>query len=96
MRLTPAQVQRILTQLEVKAIPDDHPGVPQLYELFGDHTFFLDRKGLNIVEPAETSQAGVQVGRIVRVADWSDAKLTKLAPHDPEPTDALVEFGSTH
>jgi hypothetical protein len=96
MRLTPAQVQRILTQLEVKAIPDDHPGVPQLYELFGDHTFFLDRKGLNIVEPAETSHAGVQVGRIIRVADWSDAKLTKLAPHDPEPTDALVEFGSTH
>jgi hypothetical protein len=96
MKLTPAQVERILSQLEAKAIPDDHPGVPQLYELFGDHTFFLDRTGLNIVEQAESTRPGVQVGRIVRVANWSDAKLTKLAPHDPEPTDAIVEFGSTH
>ncbi|MFL5093470.1 MAG: hypothetical protein ACJ8D7_24150 [Xanthobacteraceae bacterium] len=96
MKLTPAQVQRILSQVEAKAIPDDHPGVPQLYELFGDHTFFLDRKGLNIVEPAEATQAGVQLGRIVNLANWSDAKLTKLATHEPEPTDAIVEFGSTH
>src|SRR5262245_10833256 len=96
MKLTPTQVERVLSQLEAKAIPDDHPGVPQLYDLFGDHTFFLDRKGLNIVEPAETAQAGVQVGRIVNLANWSDANLTKLATHDPEPTDTIVEFGSTH
>jgi hypothetical protein len=96
MKLTPAQVQRVLSQLEAKAIPDDHPGVPQLHALFGDHTFFLTRKGLNIVEPEETAQAGLQVGRVVNLANWSDEKLTKLAPHDPEPTDALVEFGSMH
>jgi hypothetical protein len=96
MKLTPAQVDRILTQVEAKAIPEDHPGVPQLNELFGDHTFFLDRNGLNIVEPAGYGVAGVQAGRVVNLANWSDEKLTKLAPHDPEPTDAIVELESTH
>jgi hypothetical protein len=96
MKLTEMQVQRVLSQLEAKAIPDDHPGVPQLHALFGDHTFFLDRKGLNIVEPAESAQAGLQVGRVVNVANWSNPELTKLAPQDPEQTDALVEFGRTH
>jgi hypothetical protein len=96
MKLTPAQIERILSQLDVKAIPDDHPGVPQLKELFGDHTFFLDRSGLNIVEPAGHVAAGVQAGRIVNLANWNDEKLTKLATHEPEPTDTIVELGSWH
>ena len=30
--------------------------MPQLARLFGDHTFFLDSEGLNIVEPIEAEQ----------------------------------------
>jgi hypothetical protein len=52
MKLTSAQVWRTLSQFEAQALPDSHPMVPQLNELFGDHTFFLDSNGLNIVEPA--------------------------------------------
>jgi hypothetical protein len=52
MKLTSAQIERTLGQFEAEAIPDSHPALPRLNGLFGDHTFFLDRKGLNIVEPA--------------------------------------------
>ena len=53
MRLTSALVERTLSQFEAEAIPDNHPVIPQLRGLFGDHTFFLDGNGLNIVELAD-------------------------------------------
>jgi hypothetical protein len=96
MKLTSAQVEKTLSQFEAQAIPDDHPVVPELSELFGEHTFFLANNGLNIVEPTEPAQAGVQTGRIVNLANWSDPKLTSLAVHEPEPTDAIIEFGTRH
>ena len=51
MKLTSAQIERTLGQFEAEAILDSHPALPRLNELFGDHTFFLDSNGLNIVEP---------------------------------------------
>jgi len=94
MRLTPVLVERTLSQFEAQAIPDNHPMIPQLYEIFGDHTFFLDDNGLNIVEPAEPTQAGGQAGKVVNLADWSDAN--GLAAHDPEPTDLVIVLGARH
>ena len=38
MKLTSAQVERTLTQFRGEAIPDDHPVIPQLNDLFGEHT----------------------------------------------------------
>jgi hypothetical protein len=96
MKLTSAQVEKTLSQFEAEAIPEDHPVLPQLNDLFGDHTFFLDRNGLNMVEPTEAPRAGVQAGRIVNLANWSDANLTGLVPHEPEPTDAIIEFETRH
>jgi len=96
MKLTSAQVEQTLRQFEAQAIPEDHPVVPELSNLFGEHTFFLANNGLNIVEPTEPAQAGVQAGRIVNLANWNDAKLTSLAVHEPEPTDAIIEFGTRH
>ena len=46
MKLNSAQVERALTQFEAQALPDDHPVVPQLASMFGDHTFFIDSGGL--------------------------------------------------
>ncbi len=95
MKLTSAQVETTLSQFEAQAIPDSHPVAPQLNELFGDHTFFLDGNGLNVVEPiAEAPEA--QAARVVNLANWSDANLTSLAPHEPEPTGAIIELGSKH
>jgi len=55
MKLNSAQVERTLSQLQGKAIPDNHPVVPQLNNIFGEHTFFLDGNGLSIVDPASAA-----------------------------------------
>ena len=96
MKLTSAQVERTLSQFEAEPIPEDHPMVPQLNRLFGEHTFFLATNGLNIVEPAETSRSGIESGRVVNLASWSSDNQSSLEPHEPEPTDAVVAFGIPH
>ena len=97
MKLTSAQIERTLSQFEAKALPDSHPIVPRLNELFGDHTFFLDSNGLSIIEPtADAPRQDTQAARVVNLANWSDPNLTSLAPHEPEPTEAIVELGSKH
>ena len=96
MKLTSAQVERTLTQFRGEAIPDNHPVIPQLNSLFGEHTFFLDRHGLNIVEPAEAGASGAQSAKVVNVANWSDADPNRLEAHEPEPTDVVVTLGSKH
>jgi hypothetical protein len=94
MKLNSASVERTLNQFDAQAIPENHPVVGQLNSLFGDHTFFLDANGLNIVEPAESSDPGARTGQIVKLAGWSDDKRTSLAPHEPEPTDLVVVLDS--
>ena len=96
MKLTFAQVERALSQFEAEAIPEDHPMVPQLNRLFGEHTFFLATNGLNIVEPAETSRSGIESAKVVNVASWSDGSPTSLEPHEPEPTDVVVALDARH
>jgi hypothetical protein len=96
MKLNSAQVEQTLTQFEAQVIPDDHPLVPKLNELFGDHTFFLDGNGLNVVERNESTHAGAPAGTVVNLANWSDAHLTNLAPHEPEPTDIIVILERKH
>jgi hypothetical protein len=96
MRLNPTLVDRALTQIEAVVLPDDHPAMPQLNRLYGDHTFFVDVNGLNIVEPKDnTSPEGVQEVTVVNLANWNNADdPPSLAPHDPEPTDVVVVLGS--
>ena len=53
MKLTSAQIERTLSQFEAQAIPESHPVLTRLNELFGDHTFFIDSDGLSIVEPID-------------------------------------------
>jgi hypothetical protein len=94
MRLTSALVQRTEDQFEAQAIPENHPAVPQLSKLFGDHTFFIDSEGLSIVEPAPTD-GGAQAGKVVKLANWNDQTRTSLTPHEPEPTDIVIKFEET-
>ena len=96
MKLNSAQVVHTLMQFEAQVIPEDHPLVPKLNELFGDRTFFLDGNGLNVVEPNESIEAGPPAGTVVNVANWSDAQLTSLTPHEPEPTELVVILESQH
>jgi hypothetical protein len=96
MKLSSVQVERTLSQFQAEAIPDDHPVVPQLNNLFGEHTFFLDGSGLNIVEPAEATRPGTQSAQVVNLANWSNDNPARLEPHEPEPTDTVVVLGSKH
>ena len=41
MKLTSVQIEQTLSQFQAQAIPEDHPVLPRLNELFGDHTFFI-------------------------------------------------------
>lgn len=90
MKLTAALVDKTLNQFEAQAIPDNHPAVPQLSDLFGDHTFFLDKSGLHVVEPTEPTASGARAGQVVKLASWNDAQRTSLVPHEPEPTDVVI------
>ena len=53
MKLSPELVERTLSQFDAQALPEDHPSLPELNRLFGEHTFFVDEIGLNIVVPVE-------------------------------------------
>jgi hypothetical protein len=96
MKLTSTQVERTLNQLEAQTIPDGHPVIPQLQRLFGDHTYFIDDSGLNIVEPTASNQQGAELGLVVNLANWNDANPRNLELHDPEPTDVVVTLGTGH
>ena len=91
MKLNSALVERTLSQVDAQAIPENHPVIPQLNSLFGDHTFFLDGNGLKIVEPA-VADDGAQKGQVVKIAGWQDSDRTSLVPHEPEPTDVVVSL----
>jgi hypothetical protein len=95
MKLSTAQVARTMSQLQVEALPEDHPLVPQLNRIFGDHTYFLDGSGLNILEPAaaalEVPPSSIgEVGVLVNVANWTDSNPPKLEVHEPELTNTTV------
>ena len=92
MKLSSEAVEQTLTQFEAEPLPDNHPAVAQLNQIFGDHTYFLDGTGLHIVELTEATDSGSQQGVVVKLASWSDESRTSLAPHPPEPTDVVVEL----
>jgi hypothetical protein len=95
MKMSAANVERTLQQFQAQAIPDNHPVCSQLRSMFGDHTYFLDGKGLNIVEPTDDHEAGDTVCAIISLADWGDNSQRTLVPHEPEATTAVVILADT-
>jgi hypothetical protein len=90
MKLNSAQVEHALTQFQAVVLPNDDPAVQELNALFGDHTFFLDRNGLSVVEPNEDAQPGAPTGTVINLASWTDDAMDGLSPHDPQPTEVVV------
>ena len=90
MKLNTAQIEQTLAQFEAEPIPADHPATSKLESLFGEHTFFLDGNGLNILEPVEKEEADNPSCVVMNVASWADANATSLQPHDPEATELTV------
>jgi len=92
MKMNTAQIRQTLHQYQAQALPAEHPLVPQLERLFGDHTYFLDGNGLNIVEPVEPEKTDGLHGVVVTLASWADEKAQSLQPHKPEVTDTVVDL----
>jgi hypothetical protein len=90
MKLKTPLIEQTLTQFQAQAIPEDHPVMPELSNLFGDHTFFIDNSGLHIVEPGAQKDSGEKTGKVVKLASWNDTTRTSLVPHEPEVTDEIV------
>lgn len=91
MRLNGAQQRKVEAELGVEAIPEEHPVTPQLKEAFGDHTFFLDAAGLNIVETDDAPDN--DNGNVVKVASWTSEERNELRRHEPEVLDVSVDLG---
>ena len=97
MKMNSAQIERTLTKLNTEevgaeAIPAGHPMMPQLERLFGEHTYFLDSRGLSIVEPVDEAEADGKLGVVVNIASWADASAESLRPHQPELTAVVIDL----
>ena len=90
MKLDPAQVGHVESQLGFQSVPDDHPVMADLKGAFGDHTFFLDQQGLNIVELDKATDGAS--GIIFKLASWADDNQSELLPHDPEMKSVAVNL----
>jgi hypothetical protein len=94
MKLNSALVERTLSQFDAQAIPENHPAVPRLNDVFGEHTYFLNGSGLHVVEPADATAADSEEladeGKVVKLASWADPDRKSLTPHEPEPTDVVI------
>jgi hypothetical protein len=93
MKLNSEMVDRTLSQIDAQMVSEDHPLLPRLKTIFGDHTFFVNASGLNIIEPLKERP---QRGTLVNVASWDDTKERNLVAHEPESTDVVVELEPTH
>lgn len=96
MKLNETQISKTLAQFQAQVLAEDHPAVAQFRELFGQHTFFLDARGLHVLELLEVPGMESQEGEIVSLADWSDANFTKLTTHQPEPTGVVIRLKEVH
>ena len=92
MKLNGALAERTASQLGAEPIPEQHQAMPQLNEVFGEHTFFMAPDGLCIVEPGEPNESGMPTGEVVKIAGWSDDTRAALVPQPPETTGIVIVF----
>ena len=99
MKLSTAMVERTLDHFKAHALPESHPAIGTLSQLFGEHTFFIDDHGLNIVQPAMKPamkyDTDAEFGQVVKLASWEDTAQTSLKPHEPKPTGVMVPLKDT-
>lgn len=93
MKLSDNQVKAIEEQTGLQPIPEDNPAMPQLKENFGDHTFYVDDRGLYVLENASDDETEDKA-TAVQVAAWTDENRTALQPHEPQATDAVFNLTS--
>jgi hypothetical protein len=63
MKLNSAQVEQTLSQFEAYVIPDDHPMVPKLNELFGGPHILPQQRGIECCRAERDGRAGRDNGK---------------------------------
>jgi hypothetical protein len=102
MRLDPTQIEQTLKQFRAEVLAEDHPAVAQLNDAFGDHTFFLNERGLHVLELIQSPRVEPHSGEVISIADWIDETLTGLdersglRAHAPDPTGIVVLLKKMH
>ncbi|HSF95711.1 MAG TPA: hypothetical protein VLA52_11860 [Thermohalobaculum sp.] len=81
MKLDAAQIGSIRDRYDSEPLADDNPALPKLQETFGDHSFFLDARGLHVVEPDPDHEG--TLGYVIKIASWTEDQ-TQLRVHEPE------------
>lgn len=94
MKLTADRIDRALTQMEARVIPESSPIGQELNTVFGEHTFFVSNEGLSTIEMVNSDQAESDQGRIVWLARWADEKRSRLVPHQPVSSSSIVVLGA--
>ena len=90
MKLSAKQTTRAADEIGAQPVPEDHPVVTQLTRIYGDHTFFLDGNGVEIIEATRPEADADNEACVVKLASWTDDDRTRLTPHEPEATDVMV------
>lgn len=95
MKLSLDQIAQITKQTGATPIPEEAPFLATLKEGYGDHTFYVDSKGLHVFEPVGEVGDDGQPIQVMKVASWQDAARTSFDPQDPEPgkTKAVLRSG---
>ena len=91
MKLSDEQVKAVEENTGLKPIPQDNPAIERLQESFGDHTFYVDDRGLYVLETAEDEAENDQA-TAVQVASWTDENMTTLQAHEPQATDVVLSL----
>lgn len=81
-----------MAQFPAQVLTEDHPAAGQFCELSGHHTFFLDARGLHVLELIEVPEIEAEDGEMIRIADWSDANVMKLTTYLPEPVGVVIRL----
>lgn len=89
MKLSANQIAHAADEIGAQPVPEDHPVVMQLTRIYGEHTFFVDGEGLEIVEVTRPDGSD-NAACVVKLASWTDDDRTRLAPHEPQATDLVV------
>jgi hypothetical protein len=90
MKMSAALKVKVEKQLGCNAIPEEHGAAPKLQQAFGDHTFFLDKNGLHIVEPDPSTSN--QSGKVVKLAKWANQERDALQGQEPEVLSVTVDL----
>lgn len=91
MKLTDYQVKAVEENTGLQPIPEDNPAMSQLKENFGDHTFYVDDRGLYVLERPQEEQEE-EKATAVQIASWTDENRNALQAHEPQATDAVFDL----